>query len=152
MGKDGYAIVGFHGISSDGEAGNTLKIGSVIVNLGAWLVKTSELPDPADKGKQESVSSNSRACPAKTFRNQSDATFVEFRLPSSAAAKTNTINISSGSYHKYVVPKCNRVWWTNLTFICRDGAWTRDSGDWDADALCYGDYDGASPYVHVGDL
>jgi len=88
-------------------------------------------------------------CSPKTFRSVSDHTWVEFRLPK--AAKNKVIRIKGGAHNKYVFPKCNRVYWSNLTFKCNPSScrWQRTSGNWDADALCHGSK-GNSPYVFVG--
>ena len=43
LGRSGYAITGFHGLSTLPEVENELNYAG-IVNLGAWLVKESELP------------------------------------------------------------------------------------------------------------
>lgn len=151
MGKDGYAIVGFHGSSSHGDAASNLRIEGIIT-LGAWLVKLSELPDSTQKQSEESRVSDTGFCPAKTFRNQSDHSYVDFNLPSSRSANTNTITINGGAYNRYHHAKCNRVWWSDLTFVCRGTVWTRDSGDWNADGLCHGSYEGESQYVTVGNF
>ena len=88
-------------------------------------------------------------CAPRTFRSNSQHTWVEFRLREGSEGQT--IKIPGGAYNKYVFPKCNRVWWTSLTFSCKpDGSWQKTSGDWDADAWCHG-YKGTSPYVFTGD-
>ena len=151
MGKDGYAIVGFHGSISDGEAAENLRLGGII-NLGAWLVKESELPNGVQKVNHNRTKSTTFECPARTFRKQSDHSFVEFRLPSSSQGKTKRITVNSGAHNKYGSAKCNRVWWSDLTFVCQNRVWTREGGDWGADGLCHGSYNGASPFVHLGDF
>lgn len=88
-------------------------------------------------------------CPSQTFRNQSDHSFVEFTLPEAGAG--TSIDIRGGAYNKYVVPKCNRVHWSDLRFTCDDGAWALSSGHWDADGLCHGSYE-PGPYIRVGDF
>lgn len=90
------------------------------------------------------------ACAAKTFRDDSDHTWAEFRLPTGTGGQT--INIAGGAYNKYVFPKCNRVYWDDLVFKCNVTScqWEKVSGKWDADALCHG-AKGDSPYVFVGD-
>lgn len=90
------------------------------------------------------------ACAAQTFRSVSDHTWVEFRLPTGSSGQT--INIPGGAHNKYVFPKCNRVWWDNLSFKCNTSTcqWEKTTGRWDADALCTGS-PGNSPYVFVGD-
>ncbi|MFN8347783.1 MAG: metallophosphoesterase [Spirosomataceae bacterium] len=89
-------------------------------------------------------------CAAKTFRNTSDHSWVEFRLPQGTGGQS--IAIAGGAYNKYVLPKCNRVWWDDLSFKCNAATcqWEKISGNWDADALCTGDK-GNSPYVVVGE-
>lgn len=89
-------------------------------------------------------------CAPQTFRSVSDHTWVEFRLPNGNA--NQVINIPSGAHNKYVFPKCNRVWWDNLSFTCNASTcqWERKAGKWDADALCHGT-PGNNPYVFVGE-
>jgi len=90
-----------------------------------------------------------KVCAPQVFRSNSEHSWVEFRLPQGSEGKT--IDIPGGAYNKYVFPKCNRVWWNDLTFACGSkGTWERTSGNWDSDALCHGS-PGASPYVAVGD-
>ncbi len=88
-------------------------------------------------------------CAEKTFRTQSDHSWAEFRLPVAKAGEI--IKIKEGAYNKYVYPKCNRVWWSNLIFSCNPDSceWERIEGKWDADAFCHG-FPGDSPYVKVG--
>ncbi|MCR9285786.1 MAG: hypothetical protein NXI23_00200 [Bacteroidetes bacterium] len=90
-------------------------------------------------------------CAPKTFRAKNGATWAEFRMPKAVAGMT--VNIPEGVHNKYVFPKCNRVWWTNLTFTCNPNScnWERISGTWDSDALCHG---GRTPhkYLFVGDF
>lgn len=88
-------------------------------------------------------------CAPKTFRNVSEHSWVEFRLPQGTGGQD--IAIAGGAYNKYVFPKCNRVWWDNLSFKCNAATcqWEKVAGKWDADALCTGDK-GKSPYVFVG--
>lgn len=90
------------------------------------------------------------ACAAQTFRSVSDHTWVEFRLPTGSSGQT--ITIPAGAHNKYVFPKCNRVWWDNLSFKCNTSTcqWEKTTGKWDADALCTGS-PGNSPYVFVGE-
>lgn len=88
-------------------------------------------------------------CKARTFRVQSDHTWAEFRMP---AAKGGTVvSIPKGVYNKYVLPKCNRVWWDDLQFSCDPNLcrWERISGRWDADILCHGSYT-PHKYLFVG--
>ena len=89
-------------------------------------------------------------CPAKTYRSVSAHTWVEFRLPTAEAG--HAIDIPSGAYNKYVFPKCNRVWWDDLRFVCNPNSckWELVSGEYDADALCHGSK-GSSKYVFVGE-
>ena len=89
-------------------------------------------------------------CSPQTFRSVSDHTWVEFRLPQGNV--NQTISIPAGAHNKYVFPKCNRVWWDNLSFTCNTKTcqWERTSGKWDADGLCHGT-PGNSPYVVVGE-
>ena len=97
-----------------------------------------------------SINNPSCACAAQTFRSVSDHTWVEFRLPGGSSGQT--INIPAGAHNKYVFPKCNRVWWDNLSFKCNTSTckWEKTAGRWDADALCTGSA-GNSPYVFVGE-
>lgn len=99
---------------------------------------------PAIEAAPQAVASG---CQAKTFRNESKHSFVEFVLPAKVAG--TIIEIPKGAFNKYVFPKCNRVWWDDLRFICENGEWVRNSGRWDADALCHGS-PGNSPYVRTG--
>lgn len=89
-------------------------------------------------------------CAAQTFRNTSEHSWVEFRLPQGTGGQS--ISIAGGAYNKYVFPKCNRVWWDDLSFKCNAATcqWEKITGKWDADALCTGDK-GSSPYVFVGE-
>jgi hypothetical protein len=43
LGRPGYAIVGFHGVFTTEGYRDALKTVGIL-NLGAWIVKTSELP------------------------------------------------------------------------------------------------------------
>lgn len=92
---------------------------------------------------------NSRPCGPQTFSNKSDHSFVEFMMPAKASGAV--ISIKGGSYNKYVFPKCNRVWWSDLTFACRSGGWVLDNGSWDANGSCDSGHE-RSPYVRVGDF
>ncbi|CAN0546468.1 unnamed protein product, partial [Laminaria digitata] len=88
-------------------------------------------------------------CKKKTYRSVSAKTWVEFRLPQSKAG--TKINIPGGAKNKYVFPKCNRVHWSDLQFVCGStGQWQRTKGSWDADALCHGKVP-KSKYVAAGD-
>lgn len=93
-------------------------------------------------------SAGTASCAPRTFRSVSEHTWVEFRMP--AAALGTTVSIPAGAHGKYVFPKCNRVWWDNLTFGCRVDGWALGSGKYDADAYCTGT-PGTSPYVAYGD-
>jgi len=88
-------------------------------------------------------------CPPKTFRVSSHHSWAEFRLPQGTG--NQTINIKGGAYNKYKFPKCNRVRWSDLEFVCNPSScnWEKVKGDWDADANCHGSK-GNSPYVFVG--
>lgn len=79
-------------------------------------------------------------CAKRTFRQDSDYTWVKFEMPKSKMG--TTIKIPEGVYNKYVFPKCNRVWWTNLVFTCNPNTcqWEKVSGRYDSDALCHGGY------------
>jgi hypothetical protein len=88
-------------------------------------------------------------CQAESFRNQSHHSYVDFNLPTMVAG--SYIDIKEGQYNNYVFPKCNRVWWTDLTFTCIDGSWTRTRGDWNADGLCHGSAEGGR-YHTFGNL
>ncbi|PHN01782.1 hypothetical protein [Flavilitoribacter nigricans] len=79
-------------------------------------------------------------CKARTFKQVSDHTWVEFRMPRLKIG--STIKIPEGVYNKYVFPKCNRVWWTDLVFTCNPTTcqWEKVSGRYDSDALCHGGY------------
>ncbi len=90
-----------------------------------------------------------KVCVPRAFRSVSEHSWVEFRLPQGNEGKV--IEIPGGAYNKYVFPKCNRVFWSDLAFSCGStGTWERTRGSWDSDALCHGS-PGASPYVAVGD-
>ncbi len=88
-------------------------------------------------------------CSARTYRSVSHHSWVEFRLPK--IKRGSVIRIPAGAYNNYVFPKCNRVYWSNLTFKCNPKScrWERVNGDWDADAWCHGSK-GNSPYVFTG--
>lgn len=89
------------------------------------------------------------SCRPRVFRSVSEHTWVEFRLPQGSEGQV--IEIPGGAYNKYVFPKCNRVWWSDLTFSCGStGTWEKTRGNWDSDALCHGS-PGSSPYVATGD-
>ncbi|MFN7947800.1 MAG: tectonin domain-containing protein [Blastocatellia bacterium] len=90
-----------------------------------------------------------KVCSPRTFRSVSEHSWVEFRLPQGREGQV--IEIPGGAYNKYVLPKCNRVWWSDLTFSCgSNGTWEKTRGNWDADGLCHGS-PGSSPYVVTGD-
>jgi hypothetical protein len=90
-----------------------------------------------------------KVCSPRVFRSVSEHSWVEFRLPQGVPGQT--INISAGAYNKYVFPKCNRVWWSDLAFSCMStSSWERIQGNWDSDALCHGS-PGSSPFVATGD-
>jgi len=76
-------------------------------------------------------------CPAITFRNESQESWVEFRLPEGNA--NNVIEIGPGAYNNFVFPKCYRVSWTKLAFRCNASSceWEKISGDWGKDSWCY---------------
>jgi hypothetical protein len=99
-------------------------------------------------GQAPGVTVSSASCREKIFTVKSDASYAQFVLPARPAQET--ITVAAGAYNKYKFPKCNRVWWSDLTFKCEDGIWQRRSGEWNADGLCHGDA-GQSPYVRVGD-
>ncbi|CAN0432968.1 unnamed protein product, partial [Discosporangium mesarthrocarpum] len=87
-------------------------------------------------------------CKKRTYRSVSAKTWVEFRLPQSKSG--TKIKIPGGAKNKYVFPKCNRVHWSNLEFLCGStGQWQRIKGSWDADALCHGKVP-KSKYVKAG--
>jgi hypothetical protein len=85
--------------------------------------------------------------PAKTFRCESQHSWVEFRLP--AGKEGQIIEIRAGAYNHFASSKCNRVRWSNLSFYCSNSGWQHTSGNWDADGMCHGSA-GNSPYVFVG--
>jgi len=107
---------------------------------------------PGDQMVYRIIKSNftfSGSCPAKTFRSVSAHSWVEFRLPQ--ATQGRVIEIAGGAYNKYAGAKCNRVHWSDLSFLCGSNSqWARTKGSWDSDALCHGSK-GSSPYVAVGD-
>ncbi len=87
-------------------------------------------------------------CRPRTFRTVSAKTWAEFRLPSKL--KGSIIAIKGGAYNRYVFPKCNRVKWSDLRFMClKNGEWLKTGGSWGADALCHGSK-GNSKYVFTG--
>ncbi len=89
-----------------------------------------------------------KACSPRVFRSVSERSWVEFRLPQGREGQV--IKIPGGAYNNYVFPKCNRVWWSDLTFSCGStGTWEKTQGNWDADALCNSS-GSASPYVFTG--
>jgi hypothetical protein len=89
-------------------------------------------------------------CPARTWRVQSDHSWAEFQLPDGAPVG-QVIAIPAGAYNKYRFPKCNRVHWSDLSFLCTaERSWERTRGDWDADGACHGSR-GNSPYVVTGE-
>lgn len=88
-------------------------------------------------------------CPPETVRHEKNRTWVEFRLPNGEA--NQTINIPGGAYSKYYAAKCNRVKWSDQTFICDASTcqWKKLGGGFGGDNLCHGSK-GNSPYVFVG--
>ena len=97
------------------------------------------------------INSNfSPTCAPDVIRSNSAHSWVEFRLLK--AGEGQTIKIPAGAYNHYVFPKCNRVWWTDLTFKCLvNGIWRLTEGNGDADAGCISYTYALSPYVVVGD-
>lgn len=88
-------------------------------------------------------------CQARTFRVQSAHSWAEFRLPADRPVG-QVLEIRSGAYNRYRFPRCNRVHWSDLSFLCTpDGTWERSKGSWDADGRCHGSR-GESPYVFTG--
>ncbi len=88
------------------------------------------------------------SCGPRVFRSVSEHSWVEFRLPQGSEGQI--IEIAGGAYNKYVFPKCNRVWWSDLAFSCGGtGTWEKTRGNWDSDALCTSS-PGTSPYVATG--
>lgn len=103
----------------------------------------------APMGDIRKGSTASGPCPPKTFRTQSDRTWVEFRLPSKTVG--SIINFKGGSYYRYVFPKCHRATWTDLAFVCGESSvWVLAGGSMDADALCTTSNIGQQ-YLYVGD-
>lgn len=90
------------------------------------------------------------ACTARIFSNMSKHSWVRFEIPAGKAGQL--VSIPGGAYNKYVLPACNRVWWTNLKFMCEPASkqWQLLDGKYNADALCDGS-PGSSPYVRVGE-
>jgi len=76
------------------------------------------------------------SCPKITFRNESEKSWVEFRLPEGTG--NNIIKIEAGAYNNFVFPKCYRVIWTDLVFRCNTSTceWEKISGDWGKDSWC----------------
>jgi hypothetical protein len=89
-----------------------------------------------------------KVCSPRVFRSVSERSWVEFRLPQ--GRERQVIQIPGGAYNNYVFPKCNRVWWSDLTFSCGStGTWEKTQGNWDSDAQCHGS-PGSSQYVVTG--
>ena len=116
-------------------------VNNVRLNLGQKRTVSLELTTP--------LRNNNCGCTPKTHRSVSDHSWVEFRLPQ--GTPNQTINIPGGAYNHYVFPKCNRVHWNDLKFICDLSTcqWKKVTGSWGADGLCHGSK-GSSPYVVVG--
>jgi virginiamycin B lyase len=82
------------------------------------------------------------ACSARNFLNLSHRSWVQFQMP--WGQQGELIMIPGGAYNNYVLPSCNRVWWTDLVFACtippgsKDWQWTLLGGKYDADAGCTG--------------
>lgn len=89
-------------------------------------------------------------CPAIVIdRARSDHTWVQFHLPNGQPRQQ--IQIPGGVRNKYVLPKCNRVVWSDHVYRCGSGnKWVRVSGDARADILCHGGTP-SSPYIVTGE-
>jgi len=88
-------------------------------------------------------------CGARIFRDVSNHSWVDFKMP--AGSEGQTISVPAGAYNHYVLPACNRVYWSDLQFTCHQSSgWTLTQGKYDADAACTGS-PGSSPYVSWGD-
>lgn len=90
-----------------------------------------------------------QVCEPMFFRNVSNHSWVEFRLPTGTPGQS--IGIPGGAYNKFT-GVCNRVWWEDLTFVCDAGSltWAHTKGKWDADGLCHG-VTPSNPYIAYGD-
>lgn len=134
--------------SVNGEIHDFLAGVAPVARLGVLIMDF-----PGEQLLYRIVKSNFRfegRCPARTWRVQSDHSWAEFRLPDGAAVG-QVIAIPGGAHNKYRFPKCNRVHWSDLSFLCTaGGTWERTRGSWDADGACHGSK-GGSPYVAVGD-
>jgi hypothetical protein len=88
------------------------------------------------------------SCKATQARGDSEHSYAVVSLPESRAGAQ--IVVKAGAYNRYVFPKCNRVTWTDLAFVCGgDGRWS-GSGKFDADAFCT-NANTNQPYLTVGD-
>ena len=76
-------------------------------------------------------------CPEIVFRNESEKSWVEFRLPEGSG--NEIIHIKHGAYNNLVLPRCYRVTWSDLVFKCNisNCKWEKVSGYWDVDSWCF---------------
>lgn len=124
-------------------------------SFNIWKLETVTAVEKPAVNNRPVVTSNEwvekagiKACSPRVFRSVSERSWVEFRLPQGREGQI--IKIPGGAYNNYVFPKCNRVWWSDLTFSCGStGTWEKTQGNWDADALCHSS-SSASPYVVTG--
>jgi 1-phosphatidylinositol phosphodiesterase len=129
---------------------NAAAFGHIGPYSGKKVVGTIIMDFPGEELVYRVVHTNFQAqvaCAPKTFRAQSEHSWVEFHLPQGIDGQA--IAIPSGAYNHYVFPKCNRVHWDDVTFYCARGAWERTHGSWDSDAMCHGDVP-QSPYIRTG--
>lgn len=63
------------------------------------------------------------ACEAKEYTVAITRLKLVYQLPLSPPG--TTLNLRAGSKHIYRFPRCHRIWWSDMDFVCKKGQWIR---------------------------
>lgn len=82
---------------------------------------------------------NAIQCPPIRNELGNDYVFVAWNIPQSSVG--TKYEFGGGSRHKYVFPRCYRIGWVGVRYVCAkdgdsSGKW-QVSGQWDRDARCF---------------
>jgi len=88
-------------------------------------------------------------CPPRRNELGNDYVFVAWNIPESAVG--TKFDFGNGSRHKYVFPRCYRIGWVDVRYVCaktgdNSGDW-QISGAWDRDARCFDNGDANQQYM-----